>query len=311
MWYHLAVYVCDWGYSSFVNTVCTHTCIHRIKWKWAGWAVRGGSLPLTGSPFLYLAHWPVASLLVLSAQRLWTTTRSHFRLAVFNGRQWGYKALGERWWRSNEKPYSTTGGSWFLYLMLIWTHTHKLFSAQPPSQLNTTLSFAFPVCICSCYLNPPAYLLALAAFVLQSKPLHWTCLLICVWILFPVASHLTQEAQMQGDTSDHPLCYVWWATEGSRPAYAVKCHTINHLKPLFSWPQIHHKQYINQHILSFPLCIVSFPLKDSAREHHLTWHLPGGSAPLQCQQPVQHHLSSWRLSEKTFPGCQDGRCWLC
>ncbi len=111
----------------------TDRCV-RTEWKWGGRSVRGGLFPFLGSLFLYLAHWPVA--MVLSAQRLWRTIRSHFRLPAFNGRprstpsmsfikQWVHKGLGEREDGGiHGKTHFMASGPWFFYLLCAHTHTH-------------------------------------------------------------------------------------------------------------------------------------------------------------------------------------------
>lgn len=87
---------------------------------------------------LDMAHWPVATALVLSVLRMWRTTRSHFRLAAFNGRprgtfnmsfikQWGHKGLGQRRWRCQWEHPSYS--KWVLIPVSVphtqlHTHTH-------------------------------------------------------------------------------------------------------------------------------------------------------------------------------------------
>lgn len=186
--------------------VCLHSYLHIhncctclsdryvwIKWKLAGWAVRGGLFPFPGSSFLYLAHWPVATALVLSMLCLWKTTRSHFRSVAFNWRprstvnvwfikQWGHKGLGKRRQRSPwENPSYCKWGQAGRSLSDTLTHTYTASCTETGIILlwHPCVSIVSPFSLHIC--NQQTKQLKTQLDASNHSPARFTS---CVWIEF-------------------------------------------------------------------------------------------------------------------------------
>ena len=107
-------------------------------------------------PFLYLAHWPVA--LVLSALRLWRTSRSHFRLPTFNGRPKGTLNMSfikqRRGWCRGVHGKNNFKSEWAFLIPPSFPHTRTAaiaaaaISQQPRVTLMSAACFPSPHMSC-------------------------------------------------------------------------------------------------------------------------------------------------------------------